>query len=63
MTTPSKHQPDIGLSITPGGKYDEVLLDGFAKDIAAQATRMDDLAKQLILLLPQRLTCCVPTRT
>lgn len=31
-------------------KYDEGLLDSLAKDIAAQATRLDELAKQLITL-------------
>jgi hypothetical protein len=29
---------------------DESLLDSFAKDVAAQATRFDELAKQLISL-------------
>lgn len=34
----------------PLSKADETLLEYFAKDIAEQATRLDDLAKQLITL-------------
>ncbi|MCH9699753.1 MAG: hypothetical protein K0U68_16780 [Gammaproteobacteria bacterium] len=34
----------------PLSKVDETLMESFAKDVAAQATRLDDLAKQLITL-------------
>lgn len=37
-------------STAPLPKVDETLLECFAKDVAAQAARMDDLAKQLITL-------------
>jgi hypothetical protein len=50
MTEPTEDQPNIAMSVAPSSKYDETLLDSFAKDIAAQATRLDDLAKQLITL-------------
>lgn len=50
MTEPTQDQPNIDMSVAPSSKYDETMLDSFAKDIAAQATRLDDLAKQLITL-------------
>ena len=37
-------------SVAPPDKVDETLLECFAKDIAGQAARLDDLAKQLITL-------------
>lgn len=37
-------------AIAPLSKTDETLLECFAKDVAAQATRLDELAKQLITL-------------
>jgi hypothetical protein len=49
MTEPTPPQP-IEVEAIPLNKFDESVLDSFAKDIAAQATHMDDLAKQLITL-------------
>ena len=40
----------LEVEAIPLSKFDESVLDSFAKDVAAQATRMDDLAKQLITL-------------
>ncbi len=37
-------------TVTPLGKVDETLLECFAKDVAAQTARLDELAKQLIIL-------------
>lgn len=48
MTEPSP--PPFEVTTSTVSKYDEALLDTFAKDVAAQATRLDDLAKQLITL-------------
>ncbi len=49
MTEPTS-PPALDVQALPLSKVDESVLDSFAKDIAAQATRMDDLAKQLITL-------------
>lgn len=49
MPEPSPPQA-IEVEAIPLSKFDESLLDNFAKDVSAQATRMDDLAKQLITL-------------
>lgn len=38
------------LKAAPVTRYDKTLLDSFAKDVAAQSTRLDDLARQLITL-------------
>ena len=48
MTEPSP--PPFEITTSAVSKYDELLLDNFAKDVAAQSTRLDDLAKQLITL-------------
>ncbi|MFN3785908.1 MAG: hypothetical protein ACK4RS_03605 [Thiothrix sp.] len=48
MTEPTS--PPFAVSTSALSKYDKSLLDNFAKDIAAQSTRLDDLAKQLITL-------------
>lgn len=48
MTEPSP--PPFEVTTSALSKYDESLLDLFAKDVSAQATRLDDLAKQLITL-------------
>ena len=37
-------------TVAPLSKVDEIILECFAKDVAAQATRLDELAKQLITL-------------
>ncbi len=42
--------PLMELETAPVTQYDEGLLDSFAKDVAAQSTRLDELAKQLITL-------------
>lgn len=49
MTESNSPQP-LEVEAIPLSKFDESVLDSFAKDVAAQATRMDDLAKQLITL-------------
>lgn len=49
MTEPLPPQP-TEVEAIPLSKFDEILLDNFAKDVTAQATRMEDLAKQLIAL-------------
>lgn len=47
---PSTAPQPLEVEAIPLSKFDESVLDSFAKDVAAQATRMDDLAKQLITL-------------
>ncbi len=37
-------------AVAPLSKVDQILLENFAQDIVNQATRLDDLAKQLITL-------------
>ncbi len=48
----TEHTPPVEISsqAAPLGKVDETLLESFAKDVAAQVNRLDDLAKQLITL-------------
>ncbi len=41
---------EITAQAAPLGKVDEILLESFARDVAAQANRLDDLARQLITL-------------
>lgn len=48
MTDPTP--PPFEITATAVSPYDESLLAHFANDLAAQATRLDDLAKQLITL-------------
>lgn len=47
---PESTPPPMELETAPATKYDEGLLDSFARDVAAQSTRLDELAKQLITL-------------
>jgi len=50
-TTPKNLLPPIEITeVQPLDKIDETLIVKFAEDIAAQAGRLDDLAKQLITL-------------
>lgn len=54
MTTSELHQEEPIIveadTTVPLSKIDETLLVKFAEDVAAQATRLDELAKQLITL-------------
>ncbi len=47
QTPPHEIEAQAATSLS---KVDETLMESFAKDVAAQATRLDDLAKQLITL-------------
>ncbi|MBU0656138.1 MAG: hypothetical protein KJ914_13540 [Gammaproteobacteria bacterium] len=49
MNEPTPTHP-ITVDTSAVSKYDESLLDSFSKDVAGQATRLDDLARQLITL-------------
>lgn len=48
----SNDHPEVieAEAISPLSKIDETLLECFAKDVAAQATRLDELARQIITL-------------
>ncbi len=50
MTEQTQPQEIEAESVAPLGKVDEILLECFAKDVAGQAARLDELAKQLITL-------------
>lgn len=54
MATSEQHQDEPILieadAAVPLSKVDETMLVKFAEDVAAQATRLDELAKQLIAL-------------
>lgn len=49
MSSPPKQAP-VPVEGQPLSLFDEALMDAFAKDVGAQANRMDDLAKQLVVL-------------
>jgi hypothetical protein len=48
--TTQQQQEIEAFASAPLSKADEILLECFVKDVAEQATRLDDLAKQLITL-------------